>query len=303
MPDVSIVTVTFGDVDAATRVGTGLEAVQRTGGDPPLEVVVVAVGPAGRAAADTLVEHTFGTSLRPEIVEVEAGTGYGRAANVGIAKTAGDVVVVAKPEVSFHQRFLRRLRIEIPEKWDFLAPAVREGEAGKVATGVSKRGRTHRLVPVDNPPARNPEQVSAGNGNCVIVRRHVLERRVAAVGGLFEDAYETGGDLDLFWWAEHQRLVVRYVPNLYVGYAVGEDVVQTAPERRRTMANYRVTVWKHASPRDVTGWVMGEAAFLSEEVAAGGLSGLVRYFGSWKDSVDTGRAIKRRRGKLRAVDP
>src|SRR5205085_4818943 len=98
MPDVSIVTVTFGDVEAATRVGTGLEAVQRTGGDPPVEVIVVAVGRSGRAAADQLVEDTAGTSLKPEIVEVEAGQGYARAANAGVAKSTGDIVVVAKPE-------------------------------------------------------------------------------------------------------------------------------------------------------------------------------------------------------------
>ncbi len=299
MPDVSIVTVTFGDLEAATRVGTGLEAVQRTGGDPPIEVVVVAVGKAGRTAADAVVELTHGTSLRPEVIEAEAGTGYARAANTGVARTSGDVVVVAKPEISFHQRFLRRLRIEMAEAWDFLAPAVREGESGKVATGVSRRGKTHRLTPVENPPARIPEQVSAGNGSCVVVRRSVLERRVQAVGGLFEDAYETGGDLDLFWWAEHQQLVVRYVPNLYVGHAVGQEVVQTALERRRTMANYRVTVWKYADPKDVTGWLMGEAAFLGEELAIGGLSGLARYTGSWKDAVRTGREIKRRRGTLR----
>ncbi|MCA1692071.1 MAG: hypothetical protein LC733_07700 [Actinobacteria bacterium] len=36
-PDVSILTVTFGDHLAATRVGTGLEAVQRAGGDPLME--------------------------------------------------------------------------------------------------------------------------------------------------------------------------------------------------------------------------------------------------------------------------
>lgn len=300
MADVSLVTVTFGDMEAATRVGTGLEGVQRTGGDPPMEVVIVAVGPAGKAAADAIVELTHGTSLKPEIVEVEAGTGYGRAANLGVSKTSADVVVAAKPEVSFHQRFLRRLRIEMVETWDFLAPAVREGESGKVATGVSKRGRTLRLTPVDNPPARIAEQVAAGNGSCVIVRRHILERRQQAVGGLFEDAYETGGDLDLFWWAERQKLVVRYVPNLYVGFAVGEETVMTAPERRRTMANYRVTVWKHADPKDFTGWALGEAAFLSEELTAGGLSGLARYFASWKDSVQTGRAIKQRRGTLRS---
>lgn len=296
--DVSIVTVTFGDVEAATRVGTGLDAVQRTGGDPPAEVVVVAVGPAGRAAAEQLVELTTLSSLHPEIVDVPAGTAYVRAANTGAAKATGDVVVVARPEVTFHQRFLRRLRTEATEKWDLLAPAVREGEDGKVATGVAKRARTHRLGVVDRPPAR-AGQVGAGNAACIIIRRHVLDRRVAAVGGLFEDAYESGGDLDLFWWAERQGLVVRYVPNLYVGNSVGQDVVQTAAERQRTMANYRVTVWKHAQGKDLTGWVLGEAAFLSEEVGGGGLSGLARYAASWRDSAKTAREIRRRRGKLR----
>lgn len=300
MPDVSIVTITFGDVESATRVGTGLEAVQRTAGDPPAEVIVVALGPGGKAAAEEVVAHTAGTSLKPEIVELEAGTGYAQAANVGAAKTSGDIIVVAKPEITFHQRFLKRIRIEASEKWDLLAPAVREGESGKVATGVTKRTKTHRLQPIANPPAREPAVVSAGNGACVIVRRHIYERRVAAVDGLFEEAYEFAGDLDLFWWAETNGLVVRYVPNLYVGHAVGQEIIQTAPERRRAMANYRVTIWKHAGPKDLTGWLLGEAAFLSEEAAAGGLSGLARYAVSWKDSVDTALAIKRRRGRLRA---
>jgi GT2 family glycosyltransferase len=296
--DVSIVTVTFGDKDAAVRVGTGLDAVQRTGGEPPAEVVVVAVGPAGRVAAEQLVDNTEGTSLRPEVVDVDEGDGYVRAANAGAAKTSGDIVVVARPEVTFHQRFLKRLRMEAGETWDFLAPTVRQGEDGKHLTGASKRGKTHRLVELDKPP-RESTRISAGNGACVILRRAVLDRRVAAVGGLFEEAYETGGDLDLFWWAERAGLVVRYVPTLYVGYAVGQEVFESAPERRRQMANYRLTVWKHAEPKDVTGWLLGEAKFASEEVAAGGLSGLVRYAGSWTDSVRTAQTIRRRRGRLR----
>jgi GT2 family glycosyltransferase len=297
--DVSIVTVTFGDTAAAIRVGTGLDAVQRTGGDPPAEVIVVAVGLTGRTAAEQLVEKTEGTSLRPEILDVDTAGGYVHAANLGAAKTSGDIVVVARPEVTFHQRFLRRLRTEAVETWDLLAPTVRQGEDGKHLTGASKRGRTHRLVELDKPP-KESTRVSAGNGACVIVRRPVLERRAAAVGGLFDEAYETGGDLDLFWWAERQRLVVRYVPTLYVGYAVGQEVFDSAPERQRLMANYRVTVWKHAEPKDVTGWLLGEAKFVSEEVTAGGLSGLARYAGSWRDTVQLARDVKRRRGKLRA---
>lgn len=298
MTDVSLVTVTFGDKMAATRVGTGLEAVQRSGGEPPMEVIVVAVGPEGRAAADELVEHTTGTTLTPEIVEVDRGTTYAPAVNAGVAKTTGEVVVAARPEVTFHQRFLKRVRIEMPEKWDLLAPVVRVGEA-KPPIGITKRGKTHRLVDIDNLP-RQAERVSGGHGACVIIRRPALERRVAAAGGLFEDAYESGGDIDLYWWAERSGLIVRFVPNLYVGNAVGQEVIETAEQRRRSMANYRVTVWKHAEPRDLTGWLLGEAAFLSEDVTTGGLSGLIRYVGSWKDSVTTIRSIRRRRGKLRS---
>ncbi len=298
MADISIVTVTFGDQPSATRVGTGLEAAQRTAGDPPVEVVVAAVGPDGRRAAEQIVALTSGTSLRPEIVEVEAGTGFARAANAGAAKATGDIVVVAKPEVSFHQRFVRRLRIEAGEKWDLLAPMVREGEDGKVAAGVSKRARTHRLVPVESPPVESAA-VSAGNGACVILRRAALDRRVAAVGSLFDECFDAAGELDLFWWAERLGMTVRYVPTLIVGHAVGQWVIETADERRQGMANYRLTVWKHAERKDLTGWLLGEAALVSEEATAGGLSGLVRYATSWRDSVVAARAIKQKRGTLR----
>ncbi|MGH9278626.1 MAG: hypothetical protein ACRD12_11055, partial [Acidimicrobiales bacterium] len=237
-----------------------------------------------------------GTALHPEIVEVDRGTSYAPAVNAGVAKTSGDVVVAARPEVTFHQQFLRRVRIEMPNRWDLLAPVVRTGEA-QPPVGVTKRGKAHRLVPDTLP--RQPQQVPGGHGACIIIRRDALEKRVAAVGGLFEDAYETGGDLDLFWWAERTGLVVRFVPNLYVGSAVGQEVIETAEERRRSEANYRVTVLKHADVKDLTGWVIGEATYLSEDVTTGGLSGFRRYVGSWKDSVRTVRAIKRKRGKLR----
>lgn len=300
MPDISLVTVTFGDELSATRVGTGLEAAQRSGGDPPIEVIVVAVGPDGRTAADQLVALSLKaeSSLRPEIVEVEAGTGFARAANAGVAKSTGDIVVVAKPEVSFHQRFIKRLRIEASETWDFLAPAVREGEDGKVPAGVTKRTKAHRLLPVENPPTES-RRVSSGSGACVIVRRPVLERRTSEVGGLFEEAFDTAGEVDLFWWAEREGLVVRYVPTLMVGNAVGQYVIETADERRQAMANYRLTVWKHGERKDASGWLLGEAAFISEEVGGGGLSGLVRYVGSWRDTVKSAQSMKKKRGRLR----
>ncbi|MGH9226796.1 MAG: hypothetical protein ACRD2W_24095, partial [Acidimicrobiales bacterium] len=114
----------------------------------------------------------------------------------------------------------------------------------------------------------------------------------------------TGDDLDLFWWAEKKGLVIRFVPTLIVGRAVGTEFLPTSPERRQSMANYRVTVWKHGHRKDVTGWLLGEAAFIGEEVGAGGLSGLRRYAGSWRDTVKTAKTIRQRRGKLRdAAEP
>jgi len=235
-------------------------------------------------------------------LEVDAGAGFAKAANAGVAKASGDIVVVAKPEVTFHQRFLRRVRTEAEEKWDFLAPAVREGEGGKIQTGANKRAKTHRMVPLADLP-KQPAPVNAGNGACVIVRRSVLERRSAEVGGLFEYAYATGNeDLDLFWWAERNKLTVRYVPTLYVGHAVGQERIGTPEARRREMANYRVTVWKHATvPTDWSGWALGEAAFVSEELAVAGVKGLIRYVSSWADSVKVALAVKKSRGRLRAA--
>ena len=299
--DVSLVTVTFGDKEAAVRVGTGLDAVQRTGGDPPMEVSVVAVGPEGRAAAEALVELAAPAGIEPEIVDVEAGTSYAGAANAGVAKSSGGVVVVGNPAVTFHQRFLRRLRSEIGEQWDFLAPAVREGEDGKVAAGATRRGRTHRLVPVTDPP-KQPALVRAGNACCIIVRRATLERRLEDAGHLFDESYEEGSaGLDLFWWAERKGLAVRYVPTLYVGHAVGQELLPTAEQRQHAMANYRMTVWRHAhDPRDWVGWFLGEAAFVSQEFAVGQLSGLGRYLRSWGDSAKAASGARRDRGVQRA---
>lgn len=297
---ISIVCVTFGDPELAVRTGTGLEAAQRSAGEQPVELVVVAVGPEGSGAAKLIADRCAPAKLEPIIVEVEAGTGYVGAANAGAARASGEVVVVARPEVSFHQRFIRRLAVEAAESWDLLAPAVREGEGSKVPAGATHRGRTLRLVPDDHPP-KQAQPVAAGNGACVVIRRRVLDRRAQLAGGLFEEAFDHGAeDLDLFWWAESDGLLVRYVPNLIVGNAVGKET-DIAPEiSRRTMADYRVAVWRHASaPRDWWAWVLGESTALGEVVVAHRLAGLRRYASSWGDSLASVNRIRRRRGGLR----
>jgi len=300
-PDITLVAVTFGDPDLAVRTGTGLEAAQRSVGSPPVELVLAAVGDDGSAAAKTIAERAAPAGLEARVLELPAGTGYVAAANAGVAAATGDIVVCTRPEVSFHQRFLRRLRVEAAESWDLLAPAVREGEGGKVPTGATHRGRALRLVPDATQP-KQAQTVAAGNGACVIVRRPVLDRRVQLAGGLFEEAFEAGAeDLDLFWWAERQGLLVRFVPNLIVGNAVGQEVDVVADIQRRAMADYRVAAWRHAAaPREWWAWVLGEGAALGEVVVAHRLDGLRRYAVSWADSLRVTRRIRRRRGALRA---
>lgn len=306
MADISIVTVAIGDRLAGERFATAVEGIQRSGGDGVAEVIVVAPGPAGRELADAMLARWEATPVTATVVDTDPSAGFATAANAGVSKASGDVMVVANLDVTFHQRFLKVLRKEASdEAWDILAPAVREGDE-KNQTGATHRGKGHRLAPVGNLP-KVPTKVEAGNGCCLVMRRSTLDRRVKAVGALFEEAFGSGSeDLDFFWWAERERLSVRYQPNLIVGHGVVrksyvELFTNRSPEeQRQMMANYRVTVWRHAAePRDWVGWAVGEASFLGEIVVAYKLEGLQRYVASWPQSARVARTIKRRQGKLR----
>ncbi|HVF13217.1 MAG TPA: hypothetical protein VM942_01390, partial [Acidimicrobiales bacterium] len=138
--------------------------------------------------------------------------------------------------------------------------------------------------------------------------RRTLDRRQASVGALFDPEYHSfNEDIDLFWWADRHRLVVRYVPDLQVRHALagsfgGAHRFADRPLeiQRRVIANYRVTVWKNAAgPREWLGWPMGEALYGGQAVVYGGLAGLRAYAASWPDSVRTAATIRRRRGRLR----
>lgn len=307
-PDISIVTVAAGDRLAGERFATAVEAVQRTGGEPPVEVVVVAPGRAGRELADAMMKRWEPTPVVASVVDVEAGLPFAAAVNVGVAKSSGDVVVAANLDVTFHQRFLRVLREEAARpEWDVLAATVREGDDQHLA-GATQRGRGHRLTPLDRQP-KEAGPVRAGHGCCLVVRRQALDRRVAAVGGLFEDAFASGSeDLDFFWWAERQRLRVRFQPLLIVGHGVVRKTYvelftnRSPDEQRRTMANYRVTVWRHAAePADWVNWVVGEASFLAEIAVGYKVEGVRRYLASWPESVKVAQRIRKRQGRLRVV--
>lgn len=306
VPDVSIVTVAIGDPLAAERFATAVEAIQRTGGDPPVEVIVVAPGSEGRALADAMMKRWEPTPVTATVVDIDGSTAFATAANAGVDKASADVVVVANLDVTFHQRFLKVLRQEMAaESWDVLAACVREGDDQHLA-GATHRSRGHRLVPVARPP-KEARRVDAGHGCCLILRRDTLERRIKAVGALYDEAFRSGSeDLDFFWWAERERLNVRYQPILMVGHGVVRksyvELFTNRPpdEQRRTMANYRVAVWRHArTPGDWVNWLAGEGAFLSEIALAYKLAGIRRYLSSWPQSFRVAKEIKQRQGKLR----
>lgn len=305
-PDISIVTVALGDRVAAERFATAVEAIQRTGGDPPVEVIVVAPGPQGRELADAMMKRWEATPVTGTVLEVDSATGSASAINAGVAKASGEVVVAANLDVTFHQRFLRVLRREAAEEaWDVLAPAVREGDDQHQA-GATHRGRGHRLVPLERTP-KEAGPVAAGHGCCLILRRAALERRVKAVGALYDEAFGTGSeDLDFFWWAEGERLRIRHQPILMVGHGVVRKSYvelftnRSAEDQRSTMANYRVAVWRHArSPRDWLEWAMGEGAFLGEIAVAYKAEGVLRWLASWPQSARVARSIRQRQGRLR----
>lgn len=240
-----------------------------------------------------------------EVVPLDTNTGFSGGANAGVARAKGDIVVVANLDVRFDERFFDVLRREAATEWDLLAPRVLQGPAGR-DEGVSRRTRSHRLAWVTPPPAA-PRRVPGGNGACLILRRATLDRRTAAVGALFEPEYHSfNEDIDLFWWAEREGLVVRYVPDLEVRHALAGSFAgahrfgDRPPDvQRRVMANYRLTVWKDARGAEWLGWPLGEAVYAGQAAVLARSAGLKAYAASWPDSIRAASAIRRRRGRLR----
>jgi GT2 family glycosyltransferase len=269
------------------------------------DLVVVANGPEGEAAADTVVE--VGRDLSPKLVRLDRNKGFSGGANAGLAEARGDILVVANLDVTFDRGFLSALRAEAGEPgWDFVAPRVTQGPNGLEA-GVARRKPSHRLAWVTPPPVR-AGPIPAGNGCCLILRRAALDLRRAAAGALFDDEYHSfNEDIDLFWWAQRAGLVVRYAPAVSVCHALagsfdGAHRFEARPDdvQRRVMANYRVTVWRNASaPVDWLGWPVGELGYLAQALRGRGMAGARAYAASWPTAVATARAIRRRRGRLR----
>ena len=304
---ISVVTMAWRNEKHAAPFVTSLAAAAAAAGGPAPQVVLVVNGPEGDAAGAAFAEAAVGANLDVTPVRLDINAGFSGGANAGVALATGEVIIVANLDLTFDERFLAvPAREAVDARWDLLAPRVLQGPAGDDA-GVSRRTRSHRLAWVYPPPSE-PSAVRGGNGACLVLRRTTLERREAETGALFDPEYHSfNEDIDLFWWADRRGLVVRYVPELRVTHALagsfaGDHRFRDRPVdvQRRVMANYRVTVWKHASgPGEWLGWLLGEAVYAGQAALFGRLAGARAYAASWPDSVRTASAIRKRRGRLR----
>lgn len=283
------------------------EAWSRAGGTSP-QVIVVVNGEEGDAAAAVADQAAEVAGLDCTVVRLDMNTGFSGGANAGLRSATGEILVVANLDLMFDDRFLSVLGREAagPAPWDLLAPRVLQGPSHK-DSGVSRRTTSHRLRWVPDPPS-HAALVASGNGACLVLRRATLDRRQAAVGALFDPEYHSfNEDIDIFWWAEKNGLVVRYVPDLEVSHALagsfsGRHRFGERPPavQQRVIANYRVTVWKNAAGlRGWLGWPLGEAVYAGQAVVFGKGAGIRAYAASWPESVRTAAAIRRRRGRLR----
>ena len=307
-PHVSVVTLGWRNEQHAAAFVSSLAAAWAAAGGPQPQVVFVVNGPEGEAAAAEASRAAGDCGLELTLLRLDTNTGFSGGADAGAGAAGGDVIVIANLDLTFDEQFLRVLAREAAAggPWAFLAPRVVQGAAGEDA-GVSRRTPSHRLAWVSPGPSV-PTTVPAGNGACLVLRRSTLERRLADAGALFDPEYHSfNEDIDLFWWAERRGLEVRYVPDIQVAHALAGSFAgghrfrdRPVDIQRRVMANYRVTVWKHASgPAEWLGWLRGEAVYAGQAVIFGRATGVRAYAASWPEAVRTAVAIRRRRGRLR----
>lgn len=306
---ISMVTLAWQNENFASGFLMSLERAWQAAGQPTIELIVVENGDCGKAAVSRLRDSA--TPLSLTIIPLPTNRGFSGGANLGVAATSGEIVVVANLDLEFDERFLVELGSMSSRPWDLLVPAVLPLEPSRptpLNTGPARRRLLHRHAWV-TPPPETVRQVQAGTGSCLVLRRSTIDRRSAAVGGLFDSEYHSFyEDVDLFWWAERHHLVSLYDPALVVRHALagsygGRYRFGTRPPaiQQQVMANWRITVWKNArTPTDWIGWIVGEMAYLAQAIVKAGPAGTTRYLRSWAEAFRRASTIRRRRGALRA---
>lgn len=277
-----------------------------------VEVVAVENGPDGRLAGLELARAAADAEhIRMRLCRESDNLGFAGGVNRGCALASGDVLVVANLDLEFDPDFVIEVKARTAALSEpaFLVPSVASPRVDREEVDSGPLRRDWLLRPVVLAARPSPgEKVASANGSCLIFGRSLYARRCAAVGGVFDPEYHSYcEDLDLFWWAERQRIPAWWSPNIKVLHHQGGSFGgkyrfrDRSPDLRASvMANYRLTVWRNASRMsEAFGWLFGEAGFFAMCVLYAGPSGVRDYLRSWYLSWIRVRAIAARRGTWR----
>jgi GT2 family glycosyltransferase len=266
-------------------------------------------GPDGEDAMNAATSVLPLPSLEVHFLQEGDNVGFAGGMNLCCEAATGDILVVANLDLAFDAEFIDILQHAGPfEPPALIAPSVQEPRQGE-EEGALKIGFLHRLRRASDVP-EHASKIAAGNGSCIILPRGLYELRMKSSGGLFDPEYHSYyEDVDLFWWSEDNQIPVLFDPRLAVVHHHAGSFAGKYRFRDREpllqvsiMANYRVTVWKHArGGRHVIGWLLGEGGYLLMSWRAHSARGVRLYLRSWNLSVKRVMAIRRRRGRLRAA--
>jgi GT2 family glycosyltransferase len=289
-------------------------ATERAG--TTVELVAVQNGPEGAAATELLRRRLPGLPrVQAHLVHLPANQGFAGGANAGCRAVSGELFVLANLDLVFEPDFLVELLLAAStlDRPAFLAPSVttlRPG-AGHEEAGALRRGLFHEPRGLGR-LSSDGERVAAGNGSCIVFDRRLYDRRLAATGALFDAEYHSYyEDVDLFWWAQQAGVPVWFVPRMRVRHYQGGSFGgryrfrdRSRDVRQSVMANYRITVWKHAAGvADVLRWLGGECGYLARSLRLDRGRGSAGYLASWALTARRVRAIRHRRGSLREHGP
>ena len=207
------------------------------------------------------------TSLGPPVTWVPAGAnlGYGRAANLGVARTAGAAVLVCNPDLVLHPGAVAALwgALEADPAVGIVGPRLRNLDGsiypsarafpslvdavGHGAFGAiwptNPFSRRYKLLDWDHGEARRIDWVS---GACMLVRREAWD----ALAGFDAGYFMYMEDVDLCWRAWRAGWAVAYEPAAEVTHAQG---VSTGAVPYRMIAAHHWSLWRFAR-RTTVGW-------------------------------------------------
>jgi GT2 family glycosyltransferase len=200
MPAVSAVIVSYADPAATAAAVESLRAQTVA----PSEIVVVDNGE--REGVDSLDGAV--------VVRPGRNLGYTGGANLGVARTSGEWVLLLNPDAVAERECVQRLVEAADERTGIVGAQVllpdgrvNAGDNPLHVSGISWSGRY--LEPAEDGPAR---LVAVASGAAVLVRRSAWD----AVGGLAERFFMYHDDVDLAWRVRLAGYDVRFAPRARV---------------------------------------------------------------------------------------